>query len=438
MPFSIDPMPASKSAWRPLAQRLASAAGAGVLVAALAVSQACAQTANLTNAANVTSGVNGANFLHDSTGGEGSESALFPEEPRFSLAGFGSLVASRSTAAYGELLYNVAQPRGISNRWSGRSDSALGAQAGYRINDTLEAVAQVVSHYRDDGSFRPDLTWAFLKLDLTPRLALRLGRVGTEFMMHADSRLIGYSYQPVRPPIEFYGAIPINYGDGVDARLRWPVGAGVVRVEGFVGVAREDLYRYEFKGAHIAKETLGYDVGPWQLRYIATQARFRSDIPGIGAFSDQLNIKDTLSTYHSLAAVYDDGSWLLQGAANSIRHEALFLRNTRAFYLLAGRRFGSLTPYVGYAQARSSAKHFELGSPDPLANANVAQAMLLSNLDSRTLTLGTRWDFRRNMDVKAQLDFVRTGPDSNLLLRDASPGGRFSATVFSLSLDFIF
>lgn len=432
MPFSIDQTPASKSAWRPLAQHLARAVGAGVLLVALAVSPACAQTANLTNATNVASGVNGAN------GGEGMESAPFPEESRFSLAGFGSLVASRSTGADGELLHNVSQPHGIGRRWSGRNDSALGAQASYRVDDSLEAVAQVVSHYRDDGSFRPDLTWAFLKLDLTPRLALRLGRVGSEFMMHADSRLIGYSYLPVRPPIEYYGLIPINYGDGVDARLRWPVGEGVLRVEGFAGVAREDLHLYEFKGAHIAKESIGYDVGSWQLRYIATQARFRSDIPGIGAFSDQLNIKDTLSTYHSLAAVYDDGSWLLQGAANSIRHEALFLRNTRAFYLLAGRRFGSLTPYVGYAQARSSAKHFELGSPDPLANANVAQAMLLSNLDSRTLTLGTRWDFRRNMDVKAQLDFVRTGPDSNLLVRDASPGARFKATVFSLSLDFIF
>lgn len=384
---------------------------------------------------------------------QGSESSSEHEGSPFSISGFGTAGLARSTNSRSELLRSIAPPKGISDQWSARNDSALGMQLSYRFNEQFDAAVQAVSHYRDDGSFRPNMTWAFLKYDISPRLSLRLGRIGTEFLMQADSRLVGYSYLPVRPAIEFYGIIPINFGDGIDARIRWPLGDGILRLEAFGGIAEEDLSRYKFKGTRILKGSLGYDIGSWQFRYINTQTILANNIEALAPLSGTLTLfgasdaarrmefKGTVSTYQSLAVAYDDGEWQLQGGVNSVRHEATLLQNSRASYLLAGRRLGSVTPYVSYSQAKSSAKSLDAGLPNMFfaeINNGVAEALKMSQVDSRTASLGVRWDLRRNMDLKAQVDFVRAGKASNLLFTNADPDSNTKATVFSLSLDFIF
>jgi len=59
-------------------------------------------------------------------------------------------------------------------------------------------------------------------------------------------------------------------------------------------------------------------------------------------------------------------------------------------------------------------------------------------MDQTTFTLGTRWDFRRNMALKAQVDFVRGASDSLFLypISDEAFDGKLN--VYSVSLDFVF
>ena len=99
--------------------------------------------------------------------------------PRFKFDGFGSLGIARSTNGEAEILRSLTPPEGITDHWSANSDSILGLQASYRISDEVETVAQAVSYLRDDGSFQPNITWAFLKYDVTPRFSMRFGRIGT-------------------------------------------------------------------------------------------------------------------------------------------------------------------------------------------------------------------------------------------------------------------
>lgn len=379
----------------------------------------------------------------------------FGIESRLRIDGFGTLGVARSTNGEAEILRGLAPPEGISDHWSAASDSNLGLQASYRFNEKTEAVAQAVSHLRDDGSFDPNLTWAFLKYDFTPRFSMRFGRIGTEFLMLADSRLVGYSYLPVRPANDFYGILPINYGDGIDARLRWPLGDGMLRLEAFAGVGAEDTARYSFSGTKVVKGTIGYDEGNWQFRYINTWTKLDNDIDaldplrsnlalsGAPAAADALGFKDTASIYQSLGAAYDDGTWQVQGAINYVSHEATMLQNSRAMFLQVGRRIGNITPFASYARVKSAHKSLDTGlSPfnpyTPMLNAAVAQALQISHADSQTLSLGARWDVRRNIDLKAQVDFVRAGKAANLLLLNAPQTSDYRSTVFSLSLDFIF
>ena len=372
---------------------------------------------------------------------------------RFSFGGFGTLGVARTSGGEDRPLRDISQPRGISDTWSARNDSAFGLQAGYRFDDALEAVAQGVTFLRDDGSYRPKLTWAFLKYDVTPRFALRLGRVGAEFLMQADSRQVGYSYLPVRPAIDFYGLIPFASADGLDARLRWPLGEGTLRAEALAARAGDDIPPYDLDGSRLVRGTLGYDQGHWQFRYIYARARLSENVPavqplretlamlGATATADALALKDTLTRYQSLGMAYDDGRWQVQAAVNRITQESALLGNLRAATVLVARRFGNVTPFAGYTWAKSFGKIPDSGLPNPMfapINDAVAQAVAASSLHRRTRTLGVRWDFARNMDLKAQVDFIRGDTSSTLLFEGDASRWDGRTKVFSLSLDFVF
>lgn len=378
--------------------------------------------------------------------------ASAPEAPALVLRGFGTLGLARSTSAEAQFLRDISQPKGASRDWSGRIDSIAGLQLNYRAGETAEVVLQGVSHYRYDGSFRPELTWAFLKYDPNPRISLRLGRIGTEFMMQSDSRMVGYAYLPVRPPVEYFGAIP-NYGDGADLQLRWPVGEGVLRGRFAMGIAKERIPLYDLDGSQLREASIGYEGGPWQVRYIRARNRFAQDIPSLAPLraslasvgaadaADALGLAGTLTRFQSLGVAYDDGSWQMQAAASEIRHGTVMFENLRAAYGIVGYRFGSITPFIGYSRGSSTPKSLDTGLPQPFfgpLNDAVATVLRSSHLRRSTYTLGARWDFARNMDLKAQVDFVRGDASSLLLTADPRPGWNGRTNVYSLALDFVF
>src|SRR6476659_7850861 len=70
------------------------------------------------------------------------------EESAFSLGGFGTLGAARTTGNQAEFVRDLSQPRGATDHWDSRVDSALGLQANWQLTPQLEAVVQATSRYR--------------------------------------------------------------------------------------------------------------------------------------------------------------------------------------------------------------------------------------------------------------------------------------------------
>lgn len=408
----------------------------------------------------------GANLLRQTSLVALLTAALFPctwvsaqqtagtEHAGFALSGFGTLGAARSSNPDAELLRDVSQPDGAGRQWSAKIDSIVGLQGNLHLRPDLELVAQVVSHYRQSGNFAPELTWAFAKYDLNPRFSFRVGRIGTEFLMQSDSRMVGYSYLPVRPSVDFFGGIPINYADGADVQVRWPMGDGVFRASAFTGVARESLRTYNTNGSPAAKGSLGYDTGPWQLRYIYARARLANSVDsmspllstlssmGASGIAKTLDFKGSLSAYNSLGVSYDDGAWQAQAAIDAIQHQTASIENSKAGYLLVGRRLGSWSPYAGYSQSKSTPKPLNTGFNGPnfdQLNQGLNMVSTRSHQDGKTLTLGARWDFAQNMDLKFQLDRTTGGkPPTALLFSNVQPGWNGKTTVLSVALDFVF
>jgi hypothetical protein len=369
----------------------------------------------------------------------------------FNLRGFGTLGLARSSSDHAEFVRDLSQTSGLKGgQWSGRIDSILGLQGSWQASKEFELVGQVVSRLHYDRSHNPELMWAFAKWEPDARLSLRAGRIGADFMMLADSRLVGYSYLPVRPSADFFGPLFFSHFDGADVSVTLPLGDDLVRGKLFAGKTQEKAASvigvWDTSGSPVGGIVLDYLSGPWQFRMNATRIRFASDmniafltdplrmsgVPSAVAVADALATKDTETRYYSLGVVYDQGPLQVQGMVNRIRHETAFFANSHAGYLLAGYRVGAVTPFVGVSWWKTRSRGHSTGLPD-------VDLFLAGGMTDRTTnSLGARWDLRTNMALKFQWDAVRGNAASKFGYARTDEAWNGKTNVLSVVLDFVF
>lgn len=365
----------------------------------------------------------------------------------FTLRGFGTLGAVRTTTDDVEFVRDLSQARGATDEWTAKTDSVLGLQADWQATPQWLVAVQAISRYDQQRSFRPQWAWAFVKYEPTPNLSLRAGRLGTEFFMLADSRWVGYSFLTVRPPGDYFWYLPFYSIHGGDVALTLPVGEGIVRGKVFYGLSRGSIplsdEQWDIRNSPMAGGYLEYQSGPWQVRGSYANIRFEHDLPlapvlarkGLAlaaADADYLKARGTRTHYYSFGVVYDRGPVQAQLMVNHIEQGSHAFESSDAAYLLFGYRLGDWTPYLGYSAVRSHRRGLS-------ASAVVNYVMADSHADQDTVFAGVRWDLARNVALKAQWDGVR-GSASSLFpyRRDDRVNWDGRMNVFSMSLDFVF
>ena len=382
------------------------------------------------------------------------------EMPGFDLHGFGTLGLARSNTDRVHFVRDLSQPDGATDRWTGRVDTILGLQANARFSPQFEGVVQGVSRYRHDGTFTPEISWAYVKYDPNPRWSLRAGRLGTEFFMLADSRQVGYSYLTVRPPGDYFWSLPFQHIDGLDVALTVPADGGLLRTKVFAGVSTEKMpladRTWKLDGSLMAGAYADFQRGSWQARLAYARIHFNDNlptddllaalratgVPAAQAAARALTAADSHSDYYSVGLVYDDGPWQAQLMLNRVEHSSQSFQNANAGYLLGARRLGACTPYIGYSWVQSRSRQLSTGLPDvgllAVLNAGVAQVLADGHAHQHTAFLGARWDFAANMALKVQWDRIRGEPDSIFPYRREKPDWNGRLDIFSLTLDFVF
>ncbi len=379
-----------------------------------------------------------------------------------SLRGFGTLGMARTSNDHAAIARDLSQPEGISNHWSGKFDSNLGVQANYLVNDKVEAVVQAVSRYNYRGNFAPEVTEALLKYDPSPFLSVRAGRVGTDFFMHGDSRLIGYSQLSVRPNIDYYSSLAISFLDGADAQVTAPLGDGLLRGKGYLGFLGEKLPfsggYLNLRGSRAIGAYLDYQEEGWQWRGGVARIRFRHRMPdAVGELqtelrntaqptamdaADAFDLQGSSARYYSAGVVYDRGPLMVQLMFGRLSYDLKAMQDQDSLMFLTGYRIGEFKPFAGYSRTRSRNPRVSSGLPDSgsgaAINARLASMLAESGMNQHTYTLGVRWDFRDDMAIKAQLDMIRGNPDSLYTFRNETPGWNGKTNVVTLTLDFVF
>lgn len=390
--------------------------------------------------------------------------ALAQETPSWSLSGFGTLGVVHSTEDQADYTSNVLKPNGagVSRAWSGDVDSRLGAQLDLSLNRQWSAVLQVVSEQGLDGSYRPRVEWANIKVQLTPELALRAGRIALPMFLTADYRKIGYIYPSLRPPVETYGVLPFTNSDGVDATWRWSAGRVRNAAQFFYGHGEMNLAPpHQGWARGIVGISNTSDWGALSLRASLISAELTMDTgealfqsfdalgPAGQALGRRYAVDHKRSAIAGIGLEYDPGPWFLMAEAGASRAGSL-LGSTRSAYASAGWRWRTLTPYLTYARVRATGATHDAGlSADEVAPLDRTQAALLdaelnaclANIPQQTTaSAGLRWDWQRNAALTLQYDRVTPRDGSHGTLINTTPGfaSGHPANVLSLALDFVY
>jgi hypothetical protein len=331
------------------------------------------------------------------------------------FSGFGTLGAVHSVYDKADFIAAISQLNGVgySRQWSGTPDSDLGVQANFDLPGNLSGVVQVLSRYDAEGNYKPSVEWANLKYDLTPDLAIRIGRILLPTYEHADIRNVGYSLPWVRVPVEITYASTATHSDGLDVLYQLHSGAFIQDLRLQWGTTMEDLPGLAFTSnrARIAmfSDTLRY--GDANLHLVYQQSDTAQNIPG------RLRLT-------GVGFSYEPGPWFLSGDSNYTQNS--YFGDLFSWYVSAGMRLGRFTPYTFY-----STMHQE----------SVGASTLRSLGNQHTVAAGARWDFAKNLDFKLQLEQVTLDSlDDPAGFANLQPGARVGdkAHVLSFALDFLF
>lgn len=384
--------------------------------------------------------------------------------PAWTFYGYGTLAAVHSSEDQADFLAGqlIARGAGHSASWSGEVDSRVGAQLTGTFGSHLTVIGQVVAEQRVDGSYDPHLEWANVKYAFSPTTSVRVGRIVLPAFMVSDFRKVGYANPWVRPPVELYGLIPVTANDGIDFTYRRQLGSTSATLQGNAGRSDTKLAAGTAKArdAYGAKVVLERGHAALHLSYQQAGLTidsfnqlfdgFRQFGPDGIALAERYDADGNALRYWGVGVTEDLGPWFVMGEWGRVTaHSAIGDRI--AWYVSGGRRIGTVTPFATYAtvDVRTALEDAGLaigpGAPPPVAAAvqglNAALSDILrSRPEQTTWTVGARWEWRPNFDLKLQYDRTRVARGSLGALGNPRPGfatGRDYALV-SVAMDFVF
>ncbi|MBF0429326.1 MAG: hypothetical protein HQL94_10420 [Magnetococcales bacterium] len=362
-------------------------------------------------------------------------------------------------------------------------DSRLGLQIGYQFTPTVSAVSQVVVRNQVSPKLTHFVDWTYLAINPLPELDTRIGRIGYDVFLMSEQRNMSYSYPWVRPPVEFYGWIPLYSVDGADlaytlrdqeTQWRFKLQAGHSPGLG-VPIGTDD--NFYVKSNKILAATVTRENGPWLLKagysHVAISREadplvnmLFNDLDSVTALQIQtangdvsgeaaelrrnMTWKNSHMNYFTLGATYDKNDLLAQAELGAVFSSIDMSMNHSMAYVGLAKRMDDWTPYLlvsgirPHDKAYSASYNWGDGLPPPFAGPlNGLQAGAITALNStrihqETLSLGLRWDFNSRAAIKWQLDSTHVHPYGYLLRPTTDVSQALHVNLLSVNLDFTF
>ena len=145
---------------------------------------------------------------------------------------------------------------------------------------------------------------------------------------------------------------------------------------------------------------------------------FRQFGPQGLALADKYDLDNKLAQAITAGAMYDPGKWFATGEWGKRNLHSAYGEST-AWYLSGGYRLARFTPYLTYAAVKANSNTSDPGlnvsalppyfaGPATGLNAGLNE-LLGETAEQNTISVGSRWDVMKNVDLKLQYDHTRLG-----------------------------
>lgn len=389
--------------------------------------------------------------------------ALETNSSDFKINGFGTLGLTKSSDKDLGFREMVSQ-KGVFDEYDWGQNSDLGIQANYYATDKLDFAIQLLAKQRNENSLDKTISWAYLNYKISPKIDIKLGRVGVDTFMMSDYRHVGFTNLWTHLPTEFYGAHPVNAVDGIDLVFKQSLFDGLFRAKVWLGQAKYDFYSTDLSEVELNQlfgTTVTWENDTWNFRltYSQTKAKIKNNTikpleqalqqaslagwPEATNYSD-LTIDNKMIRYYAAGVSYDSTDWLIQSEMGLIDADSLLASGTVSGYLSIGRKLGSVTPFI--VGAWTKALEDRLIMPAPTIGAYIPLQQISQYVFDQfytaqhTFSIGARWDVQPKVALKAQWD--KTWIDAYGGLTLDRPNGAIAEKrqldTFSITIDFLF
>ena len=357
---------------------------------------------------------------------------------------FGNFSASSlNTKGYSLVSYNNDD---IIDKINYEPYSKIGIQTTI-YNNNFMFLGQIVSHRQYD-KFENELHWLNAKYKINDNFFIRVGRMQSPVFLNADSLDIDYIHLWAKAPTIVYTLMALRSIDGIEFLYNKIIGDYYLNVEiipdGKIKETIDDLIEpttLYLKDAKIISTSLSNNN--FELKVVYSES----------IINMALNNKNLLALMGGLKAYGNDVSkynftnkkmkvLTFAGTYNYKNYFSIFeiayrksktlYPNALAYYGILGYRYNNFTPYIMYAENKNDKKHFNLNHIiDPtggILKTGLEQLLYKTNSSQKTVTLGLRYDIKKGIALKLQLDRMTT-TDYGRLFDDIKREGYFHREI---------
>ncbi|MDO9598739.1 MAG: hypothetical protein Q7J47_13545 [Azoarcus sp.] len=300
-------------------------------------------------------------------------------------------------------------------------DTVLGIQGNVVFTPRTSMVVQLLSRESPQGDYTPRASLAFVSHSLAPELTVRAGRLRIPFFMLSDSLDINYANPWIRPPVEVYGLNPFSDLDGIDLLFRTRIANADLEIHPYLGrsyipIHRDGKARLDrLMGVNLTLTTerftlfVGHGESDLTLKWSdANFSLLTAIVPT--EVNRELSGNDGYATFSSAGFQWDDGRWLLVGEY-ARRVNRRYANSAHGWHFTVGHRFENVMPYVTLARQTEDRPITTASVPAPL-EPYLNGFLASRNMAQHSITLGARWDVRRDAALKVELSHTQTRNDS--------------------------
>lgn len=315
---------------------------------------------------------------------------------------------------------------GYDNSLNFDQQTLIGLQADYQINDNLSVTGQAVARTGDDKD--SGIEWLYLTYSPAKSLRFKLGRQRTPIFNYSEIVDVGFAYPWVSLPQQVYRTFLFPTYEGLHGQYEYNGREVSIGLEAYTGGIERDftangqVLDTDIDNLRGMVGNIGY--GGWNFR--ASYHRGHADIeqPELNAFSDQLrqlgftqsanSIKTAgVGRFYQVSAFYENVDYFFRTEVMQIKADLSLAPKTKGYFVSGGLNFYPVVVYASFAKDIN--RYGKMSSDIPIGLSPQLDALAFGyqqvfsqsiDNDTKSYTLGLRWDWKQNLAFKAEATFL--------------------------------